>query len=336
MSKKLFECEINYIRENCPIYGIERTAGALGRGTAIVRNATKKYSISTPKRGEALNDNPPLFDKDYINFSKRFENITPELAYWIGFFWADGFINFTGCMRIEITEEDGECLKKLFLSIFPFLIYKRARRNKKCQMLFSVTDNNVSELLKSLGKFSNTNESHEKVFNYLKDENLIKYFLRGLIDGDGNFYINKSIKYAQFTLASNYEQDWSCLEKYFFKFNPHINREKTTHGNSSTLRITGKENLANFIKFLEYDRIKIGLERKSSKAIEILNMCEMRPTDTKMHIMQFEKDGTFLKEWNSALEVSKSLGCTKSAIQNCCMGYSKTSMGYKWKYKNEI
>ena len=29
MSKKLFECEINYIKENCPIYGVEKTAKAL-------------------------------------------------------------------------------------------------------------------------------------------------------------------------------------------------------------------------------------------------------------------------------------------------------------------
>lgn len=334
MSKKLFECEINYIKENCPIYGVEKTAKALGRGTVIVRSALKKYDICTPKRGETLNDEPPVFNKDYIIFNTRFKNITPELSYWLGFFWADGSINFADCLRIEITEKDGENLKDLFLSIYPFLISKRARRNRKVQITFSATDNNVAALLKRLGKYSHTNESHEKVLKYLKDENLIKHFLRGLIDGDGNFYCNESLQYAQFSLASNFNQDWSYLEKIFSDFHPHISKEKTKRGDSSALRITGKDNLIKFINFLDYEKNKIGLDRKRLKAIEILKMYKIKPYKKAKPILQFDKNGNFIKEWISSTEIAKHFNCVNSAITNCCSGISKTSMGYIWKYKH--
>ena len=336
MSKKLFECEINYIKENCPIYGVNRVAKALGRGTVIVRTALKKYNISTPRRGEALNDEPPIFNKNFIIFSTRFEKITPELAYWLGFFWADGSINDKGWIGIEITEEDGENLKDLFTSIYPFFIHKRARKNKKTQISFSVTDKNISSLLKTLGKYPHSCENHKKILNYLKNEDLIKYFLRGLIDGDGNFYINRKHEYAQFTLASSLNQDWSYLEKYLKEFNPSISKEKTNYGNSSILRITGKNNLVNFITFLDCENIKIGLDRKRSKAIEILKMYKGKQNKRVKAILQFEVGGTFIKEWASPTEVAKHFGCTNNAITACCNGISKTSMGYVWRYKDKM
>lgn len=330
MSQKLFECEIDYIKENCPIYGVDRVAKAIGRGTAIVRTALKKHGISTPRRGEALNDELPAFDRNYIIFSKRFENITPELSYWIGFFWADGTINSKSQLLMEIVEEDGESLKNLFETIFPFRITKRARRGRKKQMSFSVSDKKIGELLISLGKYPHSSESHEKIMDYLSDEKLKKYFLRGLIDGDGNFYVSK--KYGQFTLASNLKQDWSYLKKYLEEFSPFISKEKTGYGTSSVLRITGRNNLIKFITFLDYENIKIGLERKISKAMEILKLYK-KENDWKKHVLQFEKDGTFIKEWPSAFEAAKYYGCIRGAITNCCDGYSNTSMGYIWKYK---
>lgn len=335
MSRKLFECEIDYIRKNCPIYGVEKTAKALGRGTVIIRSALKKYGIKTPKRGELLNDEPPFFDKNYIDFSKRFNSISVELAYWIGFFWADG-CNRGNRLSIEIIEEDGISLEGLFRNIFPFNVYKRARRHRKKQMSFFVVDKEISGLFRTLGKYPNSFESHRKIMEYLGDENLKIFFLRGLIDGDGNFYLNEAKKYGQFTLASNINQNWDFLLEYLKNFNPNVSIEKTNHGNSSVLRITGDKNIVNFIKFLKYDKIEIGLPRKNIIANKIIEIIENKPTDTKKHVLQFEKDGTFVKEWKSILEISKAIGCCKSAINNCCIGLSKTSMGYKWRYKDDI
>ena len=114
----------------------------------------------------------------------------------------------------------------------------------------------------------------EKIFNYLKTEELQLFFLRGLIDGDGNFYLNEKDKYGQFTLASNINQDWTYLQNYLKEFNPHINTSEKKSGKSSVLRITGKDNITKFIKFLKYDSIQIGLNRKIEKALSILKLYE--------------------------------------------------------------
>lgn len=50
-------------------------------------------------------------------------------------------------------------------------------------------------------------------------------------------------------------------------------------------------------------------------------------------ILQYDKDGNFIKEWSHAREAAESLGLNKRAIYECCMGRSKTSGGFIWKRK---
>lgn len=55
-------------------------------------------------------------------------------------------------------------------------------------------------------------------------------------------------------------------------------------------------------------------------------------------ILQFEKDGTFLKEWNSLSEAAEFLTGNRrrgSEISENCRGKRKLAFGYKWKYKNK-
>ena len=49
-------------------------------------------------------------------------------------------------------------------------------------------------------------------------------------------------------------------------------------------------------------------------------------------ILQFAKDGTFIKEWPSACEAERQLGILQSSICNCLKGYSKSAGGYVWRY----
>ena len=57
----------------------------------------------------------------------------------------------------------------------------------------------------------------------------------------------------------------------------------------------------------------------------------------KKPILQYTKDGEFVKEWDSALLVEKELGIKHSQIAGCCNGrYGyKSAGGYIWKYKKE-
>ena len=50
-------------------------------------------------------------------------------------------------------------------------------------------------------------------------------------------------------------------------------------------------------------------------------------------ILQFTKDGTFLKEWLSLSDVERQLGIPHSSICNCLKGRYKSAGGFVWRYK---
>jgi len=49
-------------------------------------------------------------------------------------------------------------------------------------------------------------------------------------------------------------------------------------------------------------------------------------------IVQYERDGTFIKEWSSAKEAGESLQIRSSDITACCKGRQKSSGKFVWKY----
>ena len=50
-------------------------------------------------------------------------------------------------------------------------------------------------------------------------------------------------------------------------------------------------------------------------------------------VIQFDKDGNFIKEWDYILLASKELGINNANIGRCCRGEIKTVGGFVWKYK---
>ena len=49
-------------------------------------------------------------------------------------------------------------------------------------------------------------------------------------------------------------------------------------------------------------------------------------------ILQFTKDGEFVKEWPSAYEAERQLGILQSNICNCLKGRYKSAGGFVWRY----
>lgn len=331
--RKLHQLEKEYILENYPLFGPKIVSEKLGRSQSTIINFAKKNNLTI--NNKLMGIDPPDFLVN-LDFYSRFTELNPELCYWLGFMWADGTISNKTSIVIEIMKEDGLILAPIFNEIYPFYIHERSQPGRKPQISFSVNDKKVSELLINLGKYPKSIESHEKIYNYINNDNLWIYFLRGLIDGDGSFYLNKNEKYAQFTLASSIDQDWSFLLKNLEKFNPNITRTEKETGKSSVLRITGRNNIINFIKYLRYEDISIGLSRKMDKAIEILNLYKNNPPkDWKKHVLQFSKDGQFIKEYSSVLDASECTKIGKSAIRNCLAHISKSAGGFIWIYKEE-
>lgn len=51
-------------------------------------------------------------------------------------------------------------------------------------------------------------------------------------------------------------------------------------------------------------------------------------------IFQYDKEGNFIKEWNSAKEAERYYSMSNNCINSCLREKTKTSGGYIWKYKN--
>jgi len=51
------------------------------------------------------------------------------------------------------------------------------------------------------------------------------------------------------------------------------------------------------------------------------------------HILQFDKHGNFIKEWESAREVERQTGLSNSSINSNLRNKTQSSGGYIWKYK---
>ena len=55
----------------------------------------------------------------------------------------------------------------------------------------------------------------------------------------------------------------------------------------------------------------------------------------KKPVLQFDLDGNFIQEFDCAANAAKYLGSsTGGNITNCCRGRCKSTLGFKWKYKN--
>lgn len=52
-------------------------------------------------------------------------------------------------------------------------------------------------------------------------------------------------------------------------------------------------------------------------------------------ILQYTKDGEFIKEWIGAREAARVLGINQSHITQCCKGNRKTAGGFVWAYVDD-
>ena len=49
-------------------------------------------------------------------------------------------------------------------------------------------------------------------------------------------------------------------------------------------------------------------------------------------VLQYTKDGFFIKEWKSTMDVYRNLGYCYQSISACCLGKIKSAYGFLWKY----
>ena len=137
------------------------------------------------------------------------------------------------------------------------------KRNYRNQIRLDISDSIFKNFLLENDFIEKSFKSPDKIISIIPENNL-KYFIRGISDGDGCFYYNKKQYTRQFTIASTYDQDWSYIINILNNIGCRFKIEKTNKENSksSIIRITNKDilKLGHFI----YDDF-FGLSRKYEK-----------------------------------------------------------------------
>jgi group I intron endonuclease len=109
-------------------------------------------------------------------------------------------------------------------------------------------------------------------------------------------------------------------DKHFFWGKKRPNHSKAMSGdkNSSSLLSISKRKNCSIEEAHKFEPLfdVIGINHPKSKSI-----------------VQFSKDGEFIKEWGSSRRVEKEIGFSHASIGRTCRGINKSAYGYIWKFK---
>lgn len=196
--------------------------------------------------------------------------------YWSGFIAADGNV-YKKRLSVTLNSQDHQHLIKLKENIqFTGPVKNGSKPEKrqnfiKNEYFYSRIRITSSQLIKDLLKF-NIVENKSKIYkfpvNLLNNEN-VKHFIRGLIDGDGGIYFNKKPK-VFFCGTEN------CVTTIFFFLKEKLQLEsgfikKYKHSDNLSYLSFEKNNDVNKILHYLYDNSTIFLDRKKQVADKILS-----------------------------------------------------------------
>ena len=266
--------EIEFLEQNYPTYGKEYCATKLNReGSSVFKKASRLKLKVNPEvklnnnknaqlkfQSERPNDDFNINIEHFINIEK------PEVAYILGYLWADGYI-IRNEVRLEIVKDDLDHIKPILESIGTWNYSYRDRTRNGVKTKTSgraVTSNKkLKEFLIENDYDNKSIVSADKILSKIPDD-LKHYFFRGFVDGDGNIYPPKK----RISLAGSLKQDWTFISKICddlkIKHNIYRNSNKST---SSVVEING----INGTIFGDYifKGNEFGLKRKRDKFNEI-------------------------------------------------------------------
>lgn len=239
----------------------------------LLRNISEKYNIDY---------NNLLIDLEQLSITKTvkskyfcnhnfFNEDSEQSFYWAGFIAADGCV-FSKNLNIKkiiisLSDKDEEHLFK-FKSNINFTgpisksttkrINKKWKDSTKCTITIS-----SYKLFDSLKRFNIVpNKTNILTFpNHLKEHPLINHFMRGYVDGDGSFYINKNRRRVCFELRGTY----GFLKDYQHILENNLNKRTkvkiTIPDSTSKIKYSGIKIMPSLVDFL-YKDATIFMERK--------------------------------------------------------------------------
>jgi len=239
-------------------------------------SAAAVWGLLTRRKIPIFGDQSVLQRKYGLDYNILDKIDTEEKAYFLGFFYADGYNNEPKTyIKIALAEEDKEILVKfqnLFKTDRPLsLETTNKKKNPKHQnvYVFHVASTKISKRLKELGapraktfimKFPSTKQV---------PKHLIRHFIRGYFDGDGSCcrYFVKNETYAKYICSITstldiLEEIQKILKKELnihLSISPHLKSKGIYVGS-----ISGPNSCQIFLDYIYKDSL-IYLERKYTR-----------------------------------------------------------------------
>lgn len=213
-----------------------------------------------------------------INIKNLLDVTTPESAYFLGFFWADGNIykkpgaRGSKCVSIQLAKSDALSIKNLFLKVCPYfsLGVRKGKGNVQDRIRFRKWSGKLFDFLEAKDYHIKSGAAPDKILSHIP-ERLHNYWFRGYFDGDGCVMLRGAKKtQVNVVFVSCSKQDWSFVSNMLRKnkiYNFYIYEMKHKVGESSRVSINGIDNSRRIFNFL-YRGKEFGLKRKKTKFIE--------------------------------------------------------------------
>ncbi len=288
-----FPEEISYLKENYDKLGIRECSKELRRtdfsikykalqlglkisrqNNLIHRCAGAKIAWET-RRSERSLWRPSINDEVIRNVK------TPEAAYFLGFFWADGYflnksnnLDAGGNIFAEFSAADYKQIESVFSALGKWTITRRQRENRKPVVRLETRNTPLYEWLVEQDFDKKTSVAPSKILN-LVPLDFRSLWWRGYMDGDGCYYFGERVK--QLSIGSAYNQDWAefeaLCESMSTTFNYQQRIQKRKNGKlhkSSSVRVCNKHGIQKLIEYFYSHPSPMGFPRKRRKAEQLL------------------------------------------------------------------
>jgi hypothetical protein len=278
MKHKITKNELKYIIDNYSSMGQKHMTDRFNITVGQLYWIRIKYKLKVSDEAKskicefAFRKEPNQYNVNHLNFTTV---TSSEVAYILGFLWADGCISSYrkghAEIRCKIIKSDADDIEPTFNKTGNWKKYNYEYPTKKWKPTSTFSTNNkfLYEFLMSMDYNEKSEKTADKILGMIP-LNLRKYWWRGYFDGDGSIY-TKGKNTSQLILAGSFTQDWNFVKQLFSDIditNYRINKLISNRGHSSSnVRICAKQEVFSFLNYI-YDGREvdgIGLNRKYLK-----------------------------------------------------------------------
>ena len=316
MKYNLTKEQKEFIKENYPKFGSEYCKQVLNIEKKSIMSVVAKYHLTRDKK---------------VKINIDLEN--KYFCYVLGIIWADGSIcKKTNKVTISLVEQDMRDIKYIFDKVgnWNSTHHNNSERGYKDQLSLNVSDKPFKYFLTINDFIEKSIISPDKIINSMPTNN-VKYFIRGVVDGDGCFYQNKKNYTRQFAITSTYEQDWTYIVNILnsLECKYKIDRVLNKKSKYSSIRINNRD-IIKFGRYIYGDFF--GLTRKYNKFLEIESSYTDNPyEDRKFRSKKISIEGI---AFNSISEAAKFYKMNRNSLRKKLLNgimysnYTSVEMSY--------